>query len=360
MVTLAESKLHIFLIITRNRTFRLYGAMIGGLTVMTFEVVRTPSATRGFGAYPTSVDVTINGAGATFPAPLYNAWSQEYGQQRKVAINYQAIGSGGGIKAITARSVDFGATDSPMTDAELSQAAGVIHIPTCVGCVVAAYNIPGGPTSIKLTGQVLADIFTGKIGTWNHAAIAGLNPGVRLPALRIVPVSRADSSGTTAIFTSYLARVSASFKAEIGEGKSVNIRVGVKGKGNDGVAALVRQTPGALGYVELAYAEKNNMPFALIQNAKGNWVVASIKSATESATAKDLPADFRAMITNTQDKEGYPIAGFTWLLIYPNAKREVKDFIRWCLTDGQKSAARYDYAPLPEPVRRRAFAAIGK
>ncbi len=360
MVNLADNKLHNFLTFTSDRPSRLNFTMIGDSAVMSFEVMLTPFAPHGYGAYAPVLDVTINGAGATFPAPLYNAWSQEYGQLRKVAINYQAIGSGGGIKAITARSVDFGATDSPMTDAELSQAVGVIHIPTCVGCVVAAYNIPGGPASIKLTGQVLADIFTGKIGTWNHAAITALNPGVRLPALRIVPVSRADSSGTTAIFTSYLARVSASFKAEIGDGKSVNIHVGVKGKGNDGVAALTRQTPGAIGYVELAYAEKNNMPFAVIQNAKGNWIVASIKSATESATAKDLPADFRAMITNTQDKEGYPIAGFTWILIYPNAKREVKDFIRWCLTDGQKSAARYDYAPLPEPVRRRAFAAIGK
>ncbi len=317
-------------------------------------------AASSLGLLAPTQNVAINGAGATFPAPLYNAWAQDYAQKRQVSINYQAIGSGGGIKAITARSVDFGATDSPMTDAELAQAQGVLHIPTCVGCVVAAYNIPGVQVSIRLTGAVLADMFTGKVGTWNHPSIAALNPGVKLPAIRVVPVSRADSSGTTAIFTSYLTRVSPSFKAEIGEGKSVNIRVGVKGKGNDGVAALVRQTPGAVGYVELAFAEKNKMPFATIQNAKGNWIVASIRSATESATAKDLPADFRAMITNTQDKEGYPIAGFTWLLMYPNAKREVKDFIRWCLTDGQKLAAKYDYAPLPESVRRRAFAAIGK
>lgn len=317
-------------------------------------------AASSLGLLAPTQNVAINGAGATFPAPLYNAWAQDYAQKRQVSINYQAIGSGGGIKAITARSVDFGATDSPMTDAELAQAQGVLHIPTCVGCVVAAYNIPGVQVSIRLTGAVLADMFTGKVGTWNHPSIAALNPGVKLPAIRVVPVSRADSSGTTAIFTSYLTRVSPSFKAEIGEGKSVNIKVGVKGKGNDGVAALVRQTPGAVGYVELAFAEKNKMPFATIQNAKGNWIVASIRSATESATAKDLPADFRAMITNTQDKEGYPIAGFTWLLMYPNAKREVKDFIRWCLTDGQKLAAKYDYAPLPESVRRRAFAAIGK
>lgn len=317
-------------------------------------------AASSLGLLAPTQNVAINGAGATFPAPLYNAWAQDYAQKRQVSINYQAIGSGGGIKAITARSVDFGATDSPMTDAELAQAQGVLHIPTCVGCVVAAYNIPGVQVSIRLTGAVLADMFTGKVGTWNHPSIAALNPGVKLPAIRVVPVSRADSSGTTAIFTSYLTRVSPSFKAEIGEGKSVNVKVGVKGKGNDGVAALVRQTPGAVGYVELAFAEKNKMPFATIQNAKGNWIVASIRSATESATAKDLPADFRAMITNTQDKEGYPIAGFTWLLMYPNAKREVKDFIRWCLTDGQKLAAKYDYAPLPESVRRRAFAAIGK
>lgn len=317
-------------------------------------------AASSLGLLAPTQNVAINGAGATFPAPLYNAWAQDYAQKRQVSINYQAIGSGGGIKAITARSVDFGATDSPMTDAELAQAQGVLHIPTCVGCVVAAYNIPGVQVSIRLTGAVLADMFTGKVGTWNHPSIAALNPGVKLPAIRVVPVSRADSSGTTAIFTSYLTRVSPSFKAEIGEGKSVNIKVGVKGKGNDGVAALVRQTPGAVGYVELAFAEKNKMPFATIQNAKGNWIVASIRSATESATAKDLPADFRAMITNTQDKEGYPIAGFTWLLMYPNAKREVKDFIRWCLTDGQKLATKYDYSPLPESVRRRAFAAIGK
>jgi len=318
------------------------------------------SAKGALGSYEPTSNVVVNGAGATFTAPLYNRWAQDYGQKRQVSINYQSIRSDGGIKAITARSVDFGGTDSPMTDAELAQAPEVVHVPTGVGWVVTAYNIPGISTAVKLTGAVLADMFTGKVGTWNHPSIVALNPGITLPAVRVVSVSRADSSGTTAIFTSYLTRVSTSFKREIGEGKSVNIKVGVKGKGNDGVAALVRQTLGAVGYVELANAQKNNMPFATIKNAKGNWIVASIKLATQSATANDLPLDFRAMITNTLDKEGYPIADFTWLFAYPNAKREVKDFIRWCLTDGQKSAAKYDYAPLRESVRRRAFDALGE
>ena len=303
----------------------------------------------------------ITGAGATFPELLYNSWAQEYRAAGNGAVNYQGIGSGGGIKAITAKTVDFGASDSPMSPAEMSAAPGVVHIPMCVGSVVPAYNVPGVPTGLKFTGSVIADIYLHKITVWNDPKIKALNPGMNLPATRIVTVSRADGSGTTAIFTHYLCQVSGAFRTTVQEGKSVNWpKPGLAGQKNPGVAALIKQTPGGFGYIELAYAEKNNISFGLVQNAKGNFIKASIASTSEAATSAKLPSDFRMIITNTSDAEGYPIAGFTWILLYPNAKPEVKKFLKWCLTDGQKTASKHDYSPLPEPVRVRALAALSK
>ena len=303
---------------------------------------------------------TIQGAGATFPAPLYQRWAQEFGRETNIRVNYQAIGSGGGIKNITARAVDFGASDGPMNPTELAAAPGVLHIPMVAGAVAVAYNVPGVPQGIKLTGPVVADIYLGKITTWNDPQITGLNPGVNFPNARIVPCFRADSSGTTAIFTNYLAKVSASFQGGPGEGKSIRWPVGFGGKGNDGVSALLRQNRGAIGYVEVAYANKNKLTYAHIKNAKGNFIEPSLESATAAAEGAKLPSDFRAFITNSMAPQAYPITGFTWILIYPDAKPEVKKFLTWALTTGQKSAPALEYAPLPEAVRTRALKAIGQ
>jgi phosphate transport system substrate-binding protein len=303
----------------------------------------------------------ISGAGATFPELLYNNWAKEYKASGGSEINYQGIGSGGGIKAITARTVDFGASDSPMSAEELQAAPGIQHIPMCAGAVVVAYNAPGVPTQIKLTGPIIADIFAHKITKWNDPAIATLNPTVTFPSTKIVVVVRSDSSGTTAIFSDYLAKVSPAFRSQIGAGKSPKWPSGgLSGKGNPGVAASIKQVPGSIGYVELAFAEKNNITFASVQNAKKKFIVPSLASTSSAASGVKLPAHFREMATNTQNADGYPIVGFTWILIYPNAKPEVKKFVRWCLTTGQKSAAKYDYAALPDGVQKRAVAALGK
>lgn len=309
----------------------------------------------------TGASAQINGAGATFPELLYTKWAQEYKASGGAAINYQGIGSGGGIKAITAKTVDFGASDGPMTSAELQKAPGILHVPMCVGAVAVAYNVPGAPSDIKLTGEVIAEIYLHKISTWNDAKIAALNPGTKLPNLRIVTVSRADGSGTTAIFTNYLCKVSPSFRTQVGEGKAVNWpRPGVAGKGSPGVAALIKQTPGAIGYVEQAFAEQSKISFAMVKNTKGKFIKPTLQSSSEAATSAKLPDDFRAMITNTSDVKGYPITGFTWILLYPDAKPDVKKFLKWCLTTGQKSAPSHDYAPLPETVRKRALLAVEK
>ena len=320
--------------------------------------ITTTLAVCGLLALGAVAQAQINGAGATFPALLYQKWAQEYKNSGGGQVNYQSIGSSGGVKNITAKTVDFGASDGPMTAAELQKAPGVLHIPMCVGAVVPAYNIPGAANGLKLTGPVIADIYLGKISKWNDPAIGALNPGVTLPAMNIVPAFRSDGSGTTAIFTHYMCQVNPSFESGIGEGKAVRWPKGVGGKGNEGVAALVKQTPGGFGYIEAAYAEKNNINFATVQNKSGKFVRASIKSTSEAAASARLPSDFRFIITNTSDPEGYAIAGFTWILAYPDAKPEVKKFLKWCLTDGQKSAAKHDYAPLPESVRVRALKAI--
>lgn len=307
---------------------------------------------------PVQAQTPITGAGATFPALLYQKWAQEYRNAGGAPVNYQPIGSSGGVKAITGRTVDFGASDGPMSASEMQKAPGVLHIPTCVGAVVPAYNVPGVPDGLKLTGPLIADIYLGKVTRWNDPQIAQLNPGVRLPAMNIVPAFRSDGSGTTAIFTHYLTQISPTFNSQVGEGKSVRWPKGIGAKGNEGVAASVKSTPGGFGYIELAYAEKNSISFASVQNRRGAFVRASIASASEAARSFRLPSDFRYIVTNTDDPQGYPITGFTWILIYPDAKPEVKKFLKWCLTQGQKSAASHDYAPLPENVRTRALAAI--
>lgn len=301
----------------------------------------------------------LNGAGATFPQPLYQKWFQEYKAATGVEINYQGIGSGGGIKNITARSVDFGASDAPMNDAELAKAPGLIHIPTVAGAVVVAYNVPGIGPGIYLTGDVIADIFLGKITKWDDPRITKLSPGTKFPSVPIYTFHRSDSSGTTNIFTTYLSEVSDDWKDSVGAGKSVKWPKGLGAKGTSGVAANVKQTEGGIGYIELAYGVQNNIPYAAVRNAKGKFIYPSIASTTEAAAGSKLPADFRKVITNTSAPKGYPITGFTFLLVYKDgSKPALKQFLKWALNDGQKAAPELLYAPLPANVKKRALAAV--
>jgi len=301
----------------------------------------------------------INGAGATFPYPIYSKWFSEYNKMHPdVEVNYQSIGSGGGIRQLSNQTVFFGASDGPMTDEQMSGAPGpILHLPTVLGGVVPVYNIPGVDAQLKFTGAVLADIILGKVNKWNDAAIARLNPGVKLPATDITVVHRSDGSGTTYIFVDYLSKVSPEFKKTVGMATSVNWPVGVGGKGNEGVAGLVKQTPGSIGYVELIYASQNKISYGSVQNRGGEFVTASLESVTAAATgaANAMPKDFRVSITDAAGKGAYPISSFTWLLFYekPTDKQRAKvmvDFMKWALTDGQKYCAELGYAPLPREV----------
>ena len=301
----------------------------------------------------------LTGAGATFPAPLYLKWFQEYKQQTGVQINYQAIGSGGGIKAISGHTVDFGATDAPMSTDELRNAPGILHIPTVAGPVCIAYNIPGIGPGLSLTGDVIADIFEGKITKWNDPRIAKINKGTNMPNTNIFTAHRSDSSGTTNIFTTYLSQVSPSWKANIGSGKAVHWPVGLGGGKNQGVAQLVKQNEGGIGYIELAYAVTNHIYYAAVRNQKGKFVYPTVETTTLAASGVDLPQDFRKVITNTAAPGGYPITGFTFLLIYKNGtKPAMKKFLQWALTTGQGDAGPSQYAPLPANVKTRALAAV--
>ncbi len=301
----------------------------------------------------------LNGAGATFPAPLYQKWFQEYHDQKGVEINYQPIGSGGGIKDITAHAVDFGASDAPMNAAELAAAPGILHIPTVAGPVCIAYNVPGVGPGIRLTGPVIADIFLGRITKWNDPAITRLNPGTKFPGLSISTAHRSDGSGTTNIITTYLSEVSPEWKDQVGAGKSVHWPVGLGGKGNQGVAQLIKRDEGGIGYIELNYAVTNDIPYAAVRNEKGKFIYPSVETTTIAASGVTLPADFRKVITNTAAPGGYPITGFTFLLVYRNGtKPAVKSFLEWMLTTGQKDAPGMQYAPLPENVDHRALAAV--
>jgi phosphate transport system substrate-binding protein len=301
----------------------------------------------------------INGAGATFPYPIYSKWFSEYNKLHpNVKINYGSIGSGGGISQLSAGTVFFGASDGPMTNDQI-YAAGfpVLHLPTVLGGVVPVYEVPGVSGEIRFTGPVLAEIFLGKITKWNDPAIRSANPGVNLPNLDITVVHRSDGSGTTYIWVDYLSKVSADFRKTVGVKTSVNWPVGVGGKGNEGVAGLVKQTPGAIGYVELIYALQNKIPYGSVQNAAGEFLRASVETVTNAAAAAkaSMPKDFRVSITNVPGHDVYPISSFTWLLLNTRAKDHQRsqimvDFIKWALTDGQKYAAELGYAPLPKEV----------
>ena len=310
-------------------------------------------AVTAFAANPT----LINGAGATFPYPIYSKWFDEYTTVNPdVRFNYQSIGSGGGIKQITAKTVDFGASDGPMTDAQLAEAPGrLFHIPTVMGAVVLAYNLPGVAKGLQLTPDVVADIYLGKITKWNDARIASANTSVTLPDTPIIVARRSDGSGTTFIFADYLSSISNEWKMGVGKGTSVNWPVGLGGKGNEGVAGIVKQSPGAIGYVEMSYAVKNNLPYAFIQNKSGKFVEPNLESTSKAAEGATIPSDFRVSLVNSANADAYPIAGFTWLLIYKNPDDAAKgkaivDFIRWAVHDGQKYTQDLLYAPLPQAV----------
>jgi phosphate transport system substrate-binding protein len=307
---------------------------------------------------PATGQMLMNGAGATFPYPIYSKWFDEYAKiDPSARFNYQSIGSGGGIRQITARTVDFGASDGPMTDEQLKAAPGeLLHIPTVLGAVVATYNLPSNPT-LHFTPDVLADIFLGKITKWNDPRITGANPGVSLPDQPIVVVHRSDGSGTTYIWVDYLSKVSKEWEQKVGRGTSVNWPVGLGGKGNEGVAGQVKNTPGGLGYVELAYAVQNKLPVGVVKNAAGKFVEPTIESTTAAAAgaSKDMPADFRVSLTNPPGDDAYPIASFTWLLVYKNQPDETKGkalakFLWWATHEGQKYPKDLLYAPLPAPV----------
>jgi len=313
-----------------------------------------------------AAQTTLNGAGATFPNPIYQKWFSEYHNAHPdLQINYQSIGSGGGIRQLSAGTVDFGASDGPMTDQQLVDAKQKIyHLPTVLGAVVPAYNVPGVSGEIKFSGPVLADIFMGKITNWNDKAIAKLNPGVSFPDRAIVIVHRSDGSGTSYIFTDYLSKVSSEWASGPGKGTSVKWPVGLGAKGNEGVAGMIRQMQGALGYVELIYALQNNIAFGSVQNASGNFVRASLASTTAAAASmKTMPADFRVSITNAPGKDAYPIASFTWLLVPAQWKDGGKskmftDFLTWMLDNGQGMVEQLNYAPLPKEVAEKERAVI--
>jgi phosphate transport system substrate-binding protein len=322
----------------------------GGVGALLLGIVSAGSA---------AAQLQLNGAGATFPYPMYSKWFNQYIQVDPDArFNYQSIGSGGGIKQITEQTVDFGASDGPMTDEQLRAAPGkILHFPTVMGAVVITYNAEGVATGLKLTPDAIAGIFLGKITKWNDSAIAAANPGVSLPARDIVVVHRSDGSGTSYIFTDYLSKVSREWSNKVGKGTSVNWPVGLGGKGNEGVTGLVKQIPFALGYVELIYAQSNNLPFADVKNKTGAFVTPSLESVTAAAAAfaDTMPEDFRVSITDAPGASAYPISGMTWLLVYEKQKdvekgKKLVHFLDWMMHDGQQQAPALHYAPLPAQV----------
>ncbi len=310
--------------------------------------------------------VTLNGAGATFPYPLYREMFRRYHELYGVRVNYQAIGSGGGIRQLMARTVDFGASDAFVDDETMKRfPAPIVHIPVVAGAVVVTYNLPGNPV-LRLTGSLVADIFLGEIKWWDDPRIKGINPSVSLPHMRIVVVHRSDGSGTTFIFSDYLCKVSRKWCKRVGRGKSLRWPVGLGAKGNPGVAGLVRRIPGAVGYVELTYAVSNGMPCALLKNRSGRFVEASVKSVTE-ASEVELPDDMRVSLTDTASAGGYPISGFTWILVYRDladgklSEEKAEALVRllwWMIHDGQRMAPSLHYAPLSEAARRKAEAIV--
>jgi len=301
----------------------------------------------------------INGAGATFPYPIYSKWFDEYAKlDPSVRFNYQSIGSGGGQKQILAQTVDFGASDGPMSDENLAKAPSkLLHIPTVAGAVVVTYNLPGSPV-LKLDGSVVADLFLGKITSWNDPKIAALNPGLKLPGTDVVVVHRSDGSGTSYIFTDFLSNVSKGWESKVGRNTSVKWQTGLGAKGNEGVAGQVKQLPGTIGYVELAYAHQNKLPVAQIKNAAGNFITPSLESVIEALATAKIPDDFRFSMVNPPGEKAYPISGATWLLVYeqqkdPEKGKNLVEFLNWALTKGEAMASALDYASLPAALETK-------
>lgn len=312
-------------------------------------------------------NVELLGAGATFPYPLYSKMFDSYNKLTGVKVNYQSIGSGGGVRQIISKTVDFGASDAFMNEKEIKLTDPIIHIPTCLGADVITYNLPGNP-ELKLTPHIIADIFLGYITKWNDKRIKKINPKVKLPNMKIFTVHRSDGSGTTYIFSDYLSKISKTWEKKVGRGKSLKWPNGLGGKGNEGVAGLVQQTPGSIGYVELIYAESNDMPYALIKNQAGNYIKPTIESVSLAANTK-LPDDTRISLTNTTAKDGYPISSFTWLLLYKElntggmSKAKAKELMRmvwWMIHDGQKYSKKLHYAPLPKEAVTKAEALLNQ
>ena len=337
------------------KSVRAGAAALAGITIL--------------GAVVTAQTVQINGAGATFPTPIYTKWIDEYSKAHpNLRINYQSVGSGAGIQQISKQTVFFGASDMPMTKEQLQAAPGaLLHFPTVLGAVVPVYNLPNLSSELKFSGPLLADIYLGKITKWNDPAIAKLNPGVTLPSTDITVVHRSDGSGTTYIWVDFLAKTAPEFMRRVGVNTSVNWPAGVGGKGNEGVSGLVRQTPGSIGYVELIYALQTKISYGPVMNMAGEFVKASVQSVTAAAAeaAGKMPADFRVSITNAPGKGAYPIASFTWLLLYENPKDKAQakamvDFMKWALSDGQKYCADLGYAPLPDAVIKLEQTALGR
>jgi phosphate transport system substrate-binding protein len=321
-------------------------------------------------ALPLAGQTKLNGAGATFPNPIYSKWFSEYHKLHPdIEINYQSIGSGGGIRQLTEGTVDFGASDMPMRDEQLAEAqtkqkTKILNLPTVLGAVVPAYNIPGVSGEVKFTPEALAEIFLGKITNWHDKAITSANPGINFPDKPIIVIHRSEGSGTTFIWTDFLSKVSPDWKSQVGSNASVKWPVGLGGKGNEQVAGLIRQMQGAIGYVELIYAVQNNIAYGSVRNAAGVFLKATLEGVTASAaSAPKMPADFRASITNAPGKDAYPISSFTWLLIPQQSKDPAKgkilaDFLSWMVTDGQKMTTALSYAPLPDNVAQKVKEAI--
>jgi phosphate transport system substrate-binding protein len=315
--------------------------------------------------------VSLTGAGATFPYPMYSKWFDAYHNLHPdIQINYQSIGSGGGIRQVTQGTVDFGASDGPMTDQQMAafqekRGTNILHFPTVLGADVPAYNVPGVTAELRFTPEALANIFLAKITKWNDPALAKANPGVTLPDTDIVVAHRADGSGTTYVWTDYLSKVSPEWAKDVGKGTSVKWPTGLGGKGNEGVSGIIKQTPGCIGYVELIYAVQNHIPYGSVQNSAGNFIKADLASVTAAAARVTMPDDFRVSITNSSAADAYPISSFTWLLIpqkIPDGtkKQTIVDFLHWMLTDGQTMTQALAYAPLPKPVVQKEEQAIAK
>ena len=345
-----------------KRSFQLV-AWVSAVLLLLAAIACNNNGSGGSG----SGSVSLQGAGASFPSPLYQKWLSEYGKlHSNIRIDYQSIGSGGGIKQLKEQTVDFGASDAPMSDADLKSAPGeILHIPTVLGAVVITYNLEGVKQPLKFSSEVLADVFLGKIKKWNDPKIAADNSGVTLPASDITVVHRSDSSGTSAVFTDYLSKVSPEWKEKVGAGVSPSWPIGLGGKGNEGVTGQVKNTPNTIGYIELVYAVKNNLPVAQIKNASGAFIAPSIDavSAAAAASAASMPDDLRISITNATGAQAYPISSYTYILVYKDQKDAVKgkavvDFLWWGIHDGQSFAKPLQYAPLPADIVQRAEAKI--